>query len=60
MPKIAYIDKRFRADKLELIELVNGVVEEYDAQGYSLTLRQVYYQMVARDIIPNNERSYKN
>ncbi|MNJ42951.1 hypothetical protein D3C77_379350 [compost metagenome] len=28
--------------------------------GYSLTLRQVYYQLVARDVIPNNERSYKN
>lgn len=60
MPKIAYKEKRFRSDKLELIGLVNGVVDEYDAQGYSLTLRQVYYQMVARDIIPNNERSYKN
>lgn len=33
---------------------------DYHAQGYSLTLRQVYYQMVARDIIPNNQRSYKN
>lgn len=36
------------------------MIEEYQEQGYSLTLRQVYYQMVARDIIPNNERSYKN
>ena len=60
MPRIAYIDKNFRANSLELIEHVNGVVDEYRAQGYSLTLRQVYYQMVARDIIPNNERSYKN
>lgn len=39
---------------------MNGIVDEYDAQGYSLTLRQVCYQMVSRDIIPNNERSYKN
>lgn len=28
--------------------------------GYDLTLRQVYYQLVARGFIPNNERSYKN
>ena len=28
--------------------------------GYALTLRQVYYQLVARAIIANNERSYKN
>lgn len=60
MPRIAYKDKTFREDKLELIERVNGIVDEYDAQGYSLTLRQVYYQMVSRDIIPNSQRSYKN
>jgi len=60
MPKIAYLKKNFRAESLALIQRINGVIEDYDAQGYSLTLRQVYYQMVARDIIPNNERSYKN
>ena len=43
-----------------MIEKINKVVSDYHAQGYSLTLRQVYYQMVARDIIPNNQRSYKN
>lgn len=60
MPKIAYIDKTFRDDKLELIGIANGIVAEYEAQGYGLTLRQLYYQMVSRDIIPNNIRSYKN
>lgn len=60
MPKIMYIEKNFRADKLALIKRVNSVVAEYAEQGYSLTLRQVYYQMVARDIIENNLRSYKN
>ena len=60
MPKIAYLKKNFRAESLALVQRINGVIEDYDAQGYSLTLRQVYYQMVARDIIPNNERSYKN
>jgi hypothetical protein len=43
-----------------LINQVNDIIEEYNAAGYSLTLRQVYYQLVARGIIPNNERSYKN
>jgi hypothetical protein len=43
-----------------LIEQVNGIIEEYNAAGYSLTLRQVYYQLVSRGVIPNNERSYKN
>lgn len=60
MPKIAYIDKTFRDDKLELIGIANGIVAEYEAQGYGLTLRQLYCQMASRDIIPNNIRSYKN
>lgn len=60
MPRIEYVPKKFSSDRLEMIEKVNSVVSEYERQGYSLTLRQVYYQMVARDIIPNNMRSYKN
>ena len=58
--KICYKDINFRSASLELIERVNRIVAEYDAQGYELTLRQVYYQLVARGYIENNERSYKN
>lgn len=41
--------------------LVRGVeiINEYAQQGYQLTLRQLYYQMVARDIIPNAVEWYK-
>lgn len=60
MPKICYKDVRFQTKSLELIGLVNQVIAEYSAQGYELTLRQAYYQLVARGYIPNNERSYKN
>ena len=60
MPKIQYKEIRFRQSSLDLISLVNEVINDYKAQGYELTLRQVYYQLVARGYIPNNERSYKN
>lgn len=60
MPKICYVEKNFRSESLALIDKINAVIEEYERQGYSLTLRQCYYQLVARAIIPNNERSYKN
>lgn len=60
MSKIQYKDIAFQGKSLELIERVNSIITEYDAQGYELTLRQVYYQLVARGYIPNNERSYKN
>lgn len=59
MPKIAYKEVNFQASSLETINLAIGIVEEYEADGYDLTLRQLYYQLVARGYIANNERSYK-
>lgn len=60
MPNIQYKEINFRQSSFDLIKLVNQVIQEYQAQGYELTLRQAYYQLVARGYIPNNERSYKN
>lgn len=45
---------------LALVAIANGICSEMAAQGYDLTLRQLYYQFVARGHIPNTERSYKN
>lgn len=55
----AFIEQRFRADSLAIIETANGICAEYRAQGFNLTLRQVYYQFVARGLIPNKDTSYK-
>lgn len=43
-----------------LVHKANEVIAEYDEAGYTLTLRQLYYQFVARGIVENTERSYKN
>jgi hypothetical protein len=40
------------------LETINSIIEEYQAQGYRLTLRQLYYQLVSRDIIPNQQKEY--
>lgn len=58
--KKCFVEKKFRKESLDLICKINSIIEEYQFQGYELTLRQVYYQLVARAYIPNNERSYKN
>lgn len=54
-----YISKSFRAEAIRMIDIVNGIIEEYQAQGFVLTVRQLYYQLVARDHIANNLREYK-
>ena len=60
MPKVLYRAKNFRRATLDQIETANRIIDEYIALGYDLTLRQLYYQMVARNHIENSERSYKN
>lgn len=60
MPKICYVEKNFRKPTLDQIATANAIIDEYAAQGFDLTLRQLYYQMVARGYIENSERSYKN
>ncbi len=59
MPKILYIPKNFRGKSKVMIARANKIIEEYNAQGFTLTLRQLYYQFVARDFIPNTVKSYK-
>jgi hypothetical protein len=57
--KIMFIEKRFNASSLEIIAQANTIIREYQAAGYSLTLRQLYYQFVARGLISNTLQSYK-
>ena len=59
MPKIAYIEKDFRGASLAIIENANEIIAEYHGDGLILTLRQLYYQFVARGLIPNRQSEYK-
>jgi len=59
LPLIAYKPKRFNDTSCEMISKINEVISTYQEQGFDLTLRQVYYQMVARGIIPNTDSEYK-
>lgn len=60
MPKIAYQEHHFKPSTKKVIDWANEIIEEYAAQGFGLTLRQLYYQFVSRDLIPNTQKSYKN
>jgi len=58
MPRIKYTEYKPNVEARKLIDLSNQILVDYEKQGYQLTLRQLYYQLVARDIIPNNLKSY--
>lgn len=59
MPKIAYESQRISAPYLVVIDQAIDIIKEYAAQGFSLTLRQLYYQFVARGLLDNKQREYK-
>ena len=51
-----YTNRKLNHASLKLIELANGIIEDMAAQGYTLTLRQLYYQFVSRNLIANTEK----
>ena len=44
---------------MAVINAANQIVTEYSNQGFLLTLRQLYYQFVSRDLIENSAQAYK-
>lgn len=53
-----YVPKKFGKKRSALIGVANAIIVEYEKQGYALTLRQLYYQHVARGLIKNTPQSY--
>jgi hypothetical protein len=39
-----FIPRRFEAEAAATIDQINNIIEEYQAQGFTLTLRQLFYQ----------------
>lgn len=56
--KLKFRDIRLSKQNKERLHVINSIVEDYQAQGYRLTLRQLYYQLVSRDIVPNKASEY--
>lgn len=57
--KQAFQEINFRKASLAVIEQANSIITSYQARGFTLTLRQLYYQFVSRDLIPNSQSEYK-
>lgn len=57
--KEGFINKKFGASAIELIDRMNSIMDDYEGQGYNLSLRQLYYQLVSKNVVPNTEESYK-
>lgn len=54
----AYKPMRLQADRLDRIGRAAKVIDEYERRGIPMSLRQLYYQLVARGLIENTDKMY--
>ena len=47
------------AKNREKLDNINDIITQYHKQGYVLTLRQLYYQLVSMDFISNKASEYR-
>lgn len=57
--KEQFIEHRFNRKTMARIALANAILEDLAAQGYRISLRQLYYQLVSKGEIPNSQKEYK-
>ncbi len=58
--KATFKEVNFHSKSLQQLSACNDIIYQYQAQGFRLTLRQLYYQLVSRNLLSNTERDYKN
>lgn len=51
--KEKFIDWKPSAESARLLDIVVDIINEYESDGYDLSLRQLYYQMIAQDHFPD-------
>lgn len=57
--KEQFVQINFRPETMTVIEQANTIITEYQRRGFKLTLRQLYYQFVSRDLMANKQQNYK-
>ncbi len=50
--------QRFNKKSVEMLKQINGIIQEYAKMGIRITLRQLYYQLVSRDLLANHVKEY--
>lgn len=53
-----FVSKKFHPATKEVIKQADEIMREYAEMGFSLTLRQLYYQFVARGLVANRQKEY--
>lgn len=58
--KETFILQYFKGKSKKLLGPIAEILDTYSAQGFDLSVRQLFYQLVARNIVPNTMKMYKS
>jgi hypothetical protein len=58
MPYIEYEDYNPRGETKDLLARCQSILRDYKDDGLQLTVRQLFYQLVSRDVIANDQSQY--
>jgi len=58
MPYIEYEDYNPRGETKDLLARCQSILSDYKDDGLQLTVRQLFYQLVSRDVIANDQSQY--
>ena len=54
----AYEQRKFKGDDQKLLIQADSILQEYESQGFAITLRSLHYQFVSRDLYENTAQNY--
>lgn len=58
--KACYVPKRFNSKSMVLLNHILKIMDHYAAKGFDLSVRQLFYQLVSKNIVPNRQKQYKS
>lgn len=56
MPKIKYETIALRTKAIAFLGVCDKLIAQYQTQGYQITLRQLFYRLVAKKLFPEDQR----
>jgi hypothetical protein len=59
MAREVFIPYKPQGKTLVVVDQANAIIDQYQADNLRLTLRQLFYQFVARALLPNTFQNYK-
>lgn len=59
MARVCYKEINLRGKAMKTVQQAQAIFDDPENAGMTMTLRQLYYQFVQADLIPNNRLSYR-